>query len=83
LNLDKPRTRDFVAILDNLKIERSCLVAIVSSDANLYKSIQNVPRVAVMPVNELNAGQICNYRKMLFTKDAFLSVLNKDKTSNN
>jgi large subunit ribosomal protein L4 len=74
---------DFVTILDNLKIERSCLVAIVSADTNLYKSIQNVPKVAVMPVNELNAGQICRYRKMLFTKDAFLSVLNKDKTSNN
>jgi large subunit ribosomal protein L4 len=83
LNLEKPRTRDFVAILDNLKIERSCLVAIVSPDDNLHKSIQNVSRVAVMPVNELNAGQICSYRKMLFTKDAFLSVLNKDKTSNN
>jgi len=83
LSLEKPRTRDFVSILNNLKIERSCLVAIISADANLYKSAQNIPRVAVMPVNELNAGQICSYRKMLFTKDAFLSLLYKEKTSNN
>lgn len=83
LNLEKPRTRDFITILNNLKIERSCLVAIVSADVNLYKSVQNVPKVTVMPVNELNAGDICSYRKMLFTKDAFLSILNKDKTSNN
>jgi len=80
---EKPLTRDFVNILNNLKIERSCLVAINSADANLYKSAQNVPKVAVMPVNELNAGEICSYRKMLFTKDAFLSVLNKDQESNN
>ena len=83
LDLDKPRTRDFVTILNNLKIERSCLVAIISADVNLCKSAQNVPKIAVMPVNELNAGQICSYRKMLFTKDAFLSVLNQDTTSNN
>jgi large subunit ribosomal protein L4 len=83
LSLEKPRTRDFVTILNNLKIERSCLVTTVSTDINLYKSVQNVHKVAVMPVNELNAGEICRYRKMLFTKDAFLSVLNKEETSNN
>ncbi len=83
LSLEKPRTRDFVNILNNLKIERSCLVATISTDINLYKSVHNVPRVAVMPVNELNAGEICSYRKILFTKDAFLSVLNQEKTSNN
>jgi hypothetical protein len=36
-----------------------------------------------MPVSELNAGDICNYRKMLFTKEAFLAVLNRDQTSEN
>lgn len=83
LSFEKPRTRDFVTILNNLNIERSCLVATVATDNNLYKSVKNVPRVAVMPVNELNAGEICSYRKMLFTKEAFLSVLNKEKTENN
>jgi len=83
LSFEKPRTRDFLSILNNLKIERSCLVTISSSDANLYKSAKNVPRVAVMPVNDLNAGDICRYNKMVFTKEAFLSILNKDQTSNN
>ena len=83
LSFEKPRTRDFLSILNNLKIERSCLVTISSTDANLYKSAKNVPRVAVMPVNDLNAGDICRYNKMVFTKEAFLSILNKDQTSNN
>ena len=77
LGFEKPRTRDFVEILNHLKIERSCLVATSLPDANLCKSAQNIPRVAVMPVSELNAGQICQHAKMLFTKEAFLSVLNK------
>ncbi len=83
LNFEKPKTKEFIGVLNNLKIERSCLVTINSADVNLYKSAKNVPKVAVMPVGELNAGDICNYRKMLFTKEAFLSVLNRDQTSEN
>jgi len=83
LNFEKPKTKDFIGVLNNLKIERSCLVTINSADLNLYKSAKNVPKVAVMPVSELNAGDICNYRKMLFTKEAFLSVLNRDKIGEN
>lgn len=81
LNLEKPRTKDFVNLLNNLKIERSCLVTISDYNDNIYRSARNIPRVAVMPVAELNAGDICNYHKMLFTKEAFLSVLNKNQTS--
>jgi len=83
LNFEKPKTKDFIGVLNNLKIERSCLVTTNSADVNLYKSAKNVPKVAVMPVSELNAGDICNYRKMLFTKEAFLSVLNKDQANEN
>jgi large subunit ribosomal protein L4 len=81
LNLEKPKTKDFVNLLNNLKIERSCLVTISDYNDNIYRSARNIPKVAVMPVAELNAGDICNYHKMLFiTKEAFLSVLNKNQT---
>jgi large subunit ribosomal protein L4 len=83
LNFEKPKTKDFVGILNNLKIERSCLVTINSEDVSLYKSAKNVPKVAVMSVSELNAGEICCYRKMLFTKEALLSVLNTDQAGEN
>ncbi len=83
LNFEKPKTKDFIGILNNLKIERSCLVTISSEDVHLCKSANNIPKVAVIPVDELNAGDICNYRKMLFTKEAFLAVLNRDQASEN
>ncbi|MFZ2147557.1 MAG: 50S ribosomal protein L4 [Sedimentisphaerales bacterium] len=83
LNFEKPKTKDFIGILNNLKIERSCLVTIITADVNLYKSAKNIPKVAVMPVSALNAGDICNYRKMLFTKEAFLSILNRDRAGEN
>ena len=83
LKLDQPKTKEFVAVLSNLKIDRSCLVTMDSVDQNLLKSARNVPKVAILPVSDLNAFDICSYRKMLFTKDALLSVLKADKTSEN
>jgi len=79
LNFEKPKTKDFVSLLNNLKIQHSCLVTINSEDVNIYKSAKNIPRVAVVPVGALNAGEICNYRKMLITKEALLSVLVADE----
>jgi large subunit ribosomal protein L4 len=83
LKFDRPKTGDFVIVLGNLKIERSCLVTISDADINLYKSARNIPRVMVMPVAELNAADICSHHKILFTKEAFLSLLNREKVSEN
>ncbi len=83
LHFDKPKTKDFAGILGNLKIDRSCLVTVSSENVNLYKSANNIPKVDVMPVSELNAGDICRHRKMLFTKEAFLDVLNREQASEN
>ena len=62
------------------KIKRSCLLAIEGANENIYKSVRNVPKVDVLPVEQLNAGDICNHQKLLFTKEALLSVLNKEKS---
>ncbi|HRU14222.1 MAG TPA: 50S ribosomal protein L4 [Anaerohalosphaeraceae bacterium] len=82
LNFAQPKTREFARILKNLKIDRSCLVAIPQQDVNLYKSARNVPKVDVMVISDLNAGDICSKKKMLFTKDAFLSVVNRQSPLN-
>jgi len=36
LSFEKPKTKDFVSILNNLKIDRSCLVTIGNEDVNIY-----------------------------------------------
>ena len=77
LSFDAPKTKDFAVILGNLNIDRSCLVAIGEYNENLYKSVRNVPKVAVMPISDLNAGDICNRQKMLITKDAFMTLINE------
>lgn len=77
LGFERPRTKEFAEVLENLKIDRSCLVTIAADDMNVYRSARNIPKVDVLVVSQLNAGDICNHKKLLFTKDAFLSVVEK------
>jgi large subunit ribosomal protein L4 len=75
LAMEAPKTKDFASVLTNLKIDRSCLVAISQYNENIYKSARNIAKVAVLPVADLNAADICNRQKMLFTKDALTSFI--------
>ena len=81
LNFEAPKTAEFARVLGNLNIDRSCLVTIGQQDDNVYKSVRNIPKVDVMVMNDLNAGDICNKQKVLFTKDAFVALLDKKKTN--
>ncbi len=78
LAFEKPRTKDFVSLLKNLKIDRSCVVAVSNYDENVRKSARNVQKIAVLPVADLNAGDILNHKQMLFTKDALLQFMNRE-----
>jgi len=78
LAFEKPRTKDFAGILRNLKIDRSCLVAISDYDENIYRSARNIRKVAVLPIADLNAADIVNHRQVLFTKDALTSFLDRE-----
>lgn len=79
LDFEKPRTKDFASVLKNLKIDRSCLVAVPEYNENVYKSARNVRKVDVLPVADLNAGDICTHQRMLFTKEALVAFLNREE----
>ena len=81
LSFEAPKTKDFARVLGNLNIDRSCLVTLGEQDVNVYKSARNISKVDVMVLNDLNAGDICNKQKVLFTKDAFMALLDNKKTN--
>ena len=77
LSLAAPRTKDFAGILTKLGIKRSCLVTTKAVDQNVYKSARNIRRIDVLPVGDLNAGDVCNHDKVLFTKDAWIAFMDR------
>ena len=70
LVLDAPKTARMAQVLTNLKIDRSCLLAVAQRDPNVYLSARNIPGVAVRTAAELNAFDVATRRKMLVTADA-------------
>jgi large subunit ribosomal protein L4 len=81
LSLAAPKTKELAGILKNLKITHSCVLTIPQYDTNILKSVRNIPKIDLMTVADLNAGSICNRRKMLFTKEAFVSLMENNKAS--
>lgn len=79
LNFEAPKTKEFARVLGNLNIDRSCLITLSEPDANVYKSARNIQKVDVLKVDDLNAGDICMKQKVLFTKAAFMALLDKKK----
>lgn len=67
LTMAAPKTKDFVAILNGLKLEGKVLV--VSDDKNVQLSAKNLPKVKVVPVNSLNVEDVVNYDKLVMTQD--------------
>ena len=75
LTFAEPKTKQMVKILGNLKIDRSCLITLGEYDTAIYKSARNIQKIDVAALKDLNAGVICNKQKVLFTKEAFESLL--------
>jgi large subunit ribosomal protein L4 len=67
---EKPCTKDAVAVLRALGLERSVLVVTDGNDTNLHLSLRNVPQVDVSPVADLNALIVLKRRNMVLTPGA-------------
>jgi large subunit ribosomal protein L4 len=67
---EKPKTKDFKALVDKLPTKRNLLVVISERNEVLEKSAANLPNVEVILVNFLNVHTVLKYEKLLFTKAA-------------
>ena len=74
LVLDKPKTKDMIKILSNLKAGRKTLVVMPERDENVILSSRNIPGVKTAYVNTINVYDILNCDSFLITKDAVNKV---------
>ncbi|HHT9119270.1 MAG TPA: 50S ribosomal protein L4 [Candidatus Hypogeohydataceae bacterium YC41] len=70
LRLDSPSTKAMAQILKTLGIDGSCLVVARDDDnQTLWKSIRNIPGMALMPASQLNAYEVLKRKTLLITRD--------------
>jgi len=75
LSLSTPKTREMARIVKNLKIDRSCLLALAERDSNVYLSSRNIGDLTVRIAAELNAFDVATRQKMLVTTEAMKALI--------
>lgn len=70
LALDSPKTKDFVAMMQALGLERSVLLVGDGVDHGTLRAGRNVPGVDMLPADLLNAVDVLNHRTLVMTLDA-------------
>ncbi len=79
LKIDEPKTKDISRVLKNLKINRSCLLALCEPDRNVYLSSRNIPDLTVRVTADLNAFDVATRQKMLVTTEAMTALMSQEK----
>jgi large subunit ribosomal protein L4 len=74
LNLDEPKTKDFIKILDSLKIDKETLVVTADGNSNVAKSARNIPGVKPLKVDFINVYDLLKYDTLLITRDAVARI---------
>ncbi|WP_031547044.1 50S ribosomal protein L4 [Salinicoccus luteus] len=70
LALDTPKTKDFMAILENLNADKKVLLVLENEDVNVELSSRNLQGVTVLTLEELNVLDILSANRVIFTEGA-------------
>ncbi|MBN1190006.1 MAG: 50S ribosomal protein L4 [Dehalococcoidales bacterium] len=69
-DLEVPKTREMVNILDTLKMEKSALIITAVPEMNVVKSARNIPGIKTLPASILNIVDLLSHDGLLMTEDA-------------
>lgn len=69
MTFDKPRTQAFQAMLEAIRIDRTCLVAIAPDNMNARRSARNVDRISICSSAQLTVYEMLNHRYLVIAKD--------------
>ena len=73
LKLDEIKTKKFVEVMNNLKVNKA-LVVLNEMDANVIASAKNIPTVKTTQTNELNVFDVLKYDTVVVTKAAVATI---------
>ena len=76
-SFEAPKTKEFVKIAKNLKIDgKKVLLVLASQEKNVYLSLRNVPGASVMTATDINTYSLLNNNAIVITESS-LEVINQ------
>ena len=74
-NFEAPKTKEFVALLNNLKVsDKKLLLILPEANKNVYLSARNLQRANVETVSALNTYNVLNAGVLVFTEKSLSAV---------
>jgi len=71
IRMDKPRTKDFVAVLKNLQIDNAKSLFVTSeANTNLYLSVRNLQNTRLVRAQDLNTYDILRSQKLVLSEQS-------------
>lgn len=74
LKFDAPKTKDMIKVLGALNVTDKALIVLAGPDANVVKSVNNIPTAKTLYVNTLNVYDLVKFDKLIMTADAVNKV---------
>ncbi len=78
LDFKEPKTKEGKKLLEILKLD-SALIVDQHENKNLFLSLRNIPKIKAVDYNQLNVYDVLNYKWLVFTQNAFESLMEKMK----
>ena len=74
-NFEAPKTKDFVAMAKNLKVDgKKVLLLMPSANKNVYLSVRNLQRAEVLEANKVNTYQVLNADVLVITENSLETI---------
>ncbi|ASS68207.1 MULTISPECIES: 50S ribosomal protein L4 [Paenibacillus] len=74
LSFAAPKTKEFQAVLNNLKVGRKALVVTAEFENNVALSARNIPGVKFVAASGINVLDVLSHDQLIITKDAVEKV---------
>lgn len=75
LSFEKPKTKDFISLLTNLKVDDKKVLMLTSgNNTNLYRSGRNIPKVNVIEASSAATYDLVNNQMIIIQKSALESL---------
>lgn len=78
LDFKEPKTKEGAKLLEILKLD-SALIVDQHENKNLFLSLRNIPKTKAVDYNQVNVYDVLNYKWLVFTQNAFESLMEKFK----
>ena len=74
LKLDEIKTKSFLAVMNNLKVQKGLVVMAGDNNGNVILSARNVPDIDTARADMINVYDIMKAKTLVLTKDAVTKI---------